>query len=273
MLKRLEDQDKKRVLEYLSAEPEINTYLIGSVESFDSKEEIQDVWLIEKNGLIDSILLRYIDSYIPYSASSNFDAQALGEKLTKDSARGISGKTTVINRIKSYVSGYEFEEMYLSKLDSVEVNANIGNLQRATLDDVDELMEFYFSIPEFSMASHKETSTAMTRDGIESGTGRYYFIKRGSRIVAAAGTSAENSMSAMLIAVATAKEYRNQGLATGVVAGLCKDLLQNGKKFVCLFYDDPTAGAIYRHIGFQEIGKWTLGSRKTMPLISRSVYP
>ncbi|MNN97268.1 FR47-like protein [compost metagenome] len=61
----------------------------------------------------------------------------------------------------------------------------------------------------------------------------------------------------MLVAVATHPDYRGQGLATRVVAKLCTDLLAEGKS-LCLFYNNPQAGLIYKKLGFSDIGSWTM---------------
>jgi predicted GNAT family acetyltransferase len=101
----------------------------------------------------------------------------------------------------------------------------------------------------------------MTRT-IAENAGRYYYVRRDGRIASAAATTAENSASAMVVGVATTPEYRGQGLATRVVSGLCRDVLAGGRAFLCLFYDNPAAGAIYRRIGFQETGTWVMGTPK-----------
>lgn len=64
-------------------------------------------------------------------------------------------------------------------------------------------------------------------------------------------------MSAMIVGVATHQAFREQGLASRVMAQLCADLLHEGKS-LCLFYDNPHAGVIYKRLGFQDIGSWTI---------------
>lgn len=38
---------------------------------------------------------------------------------------------------------------------------------------------------------------------------------------------------------------------------LCHELLAEGK-MLCLFYDNPEAGSIYKRLGFEDIGKWMM---------------
>ncbi|MNI57803.1 FR47-like protein [compost metagenome] len=74
-------------------------------------------------------------------------------------------------------------------------------------------------------------------------------------IATASGYSAESSISAM--AVATQPAYRGQGLASQRVARLSADMLHEGRT-PCLFYNDPQAALIYRKLGYQDIGFWTM---------------
>ncbi|MNB76202.1 Acetyltransferase (GNAT) family protein [compost metagenome] len=85
-------------------------------------------------------------------------------------------------------------------------------------------------------------------------------MEREGRVIATASTTAENSVSAMVISVATHPDYRGQGLASGVVSALCSELNTEGKS-LCLFYDNPKAASIYKRIGFHDVGDWTMNYR------------
>lgn len=63
-------------------------------------------------------------------------------------------------------------------------------------------------------------------------------------------------MSAMIVGVATAREYRGKGYASAVVQTLCRNCFDRGKKYLCLFYDNPAAGRIYHRIGFKALGEY-----------------
>jgi len=102
----------------------------------------------------------------------------------------------------------------------------------------------------------------MLRRSIETGTGRFYYIENeeGS-IVSTAGTSAENQYAAMVISVATNKDYRRQGMAVNCISSLCTDVLKDCGS-ICLFYDNPEAGKIYHGIGFETIGSWMIAAEE-----------
>lgn len=128
-------------------------------------------------------------------------------------------------------------------------------IKKATVDDVEAICALTDIIEEFQFSP--EGSRTNLRKKLESGTGRTYFIEREGQVIATASTSAENSMSAMIIAVATHPSFRGHGLASRVVAKMCADLLNEGKS-LCLFYDNPQAGIIYKRLGFYDIGSWSM---------------
>lgn len=76
-------------------------------------------------------------------------------------------------------------------------------------------------------------------------------------MVSMASTTAENTFSAMVVGVATLESYKKKGYATACMVKLCDQLLSEGKE-LCLFYDNPEAGAIYKRIGFEDIGFWMM---------------
>ena len=88
--------------------------------------------------------------------------------------------------------------------------------------------------------------------------GLLYGLFENGRMVCTAKTSADNSQSAMVVAVATDKSARGRGYASNVVSALCRASFARGKQFLCLFYDNPVAGRIYHRIGFETIGRYAM---------------
>jgi predicted GNAT family acetyltransferase len=92
---------------------------------------------------------------------------------------------------------------------------------------------------------------------LEHGEITYGLLHEG-KLISVATAAAKNSRSAMVIGVCTDPEERGKGYASAVVSKLCGDCLDSGLDFMCLFYDNPAAGRIYRRIGFIETGKYTM---------------
>lgn len=259
IFRRLKEEDNQAVMEYLMQEPEFNLFIIGDIENFGYNTDFQTIWGIVDNGnRVQGILLKYYSSFIPYA----YDREILKRfaPLISLGARVVSGKQEIIDIIKPYLTKNIIEEKkdYFARLR--ELNRSIPldkglKIKRAGVKDVDRLLELRNQIAEFGSLPLNRESVIKK---LKTGSGRVYYLEDNTgRMVSSAATSAENSLSAMIVGVATLPEYRKRGLATNCVYRICEDLLAE-KKIPCLFYDNPEAGKIYRRIGFEEIGNWSI---------------
>jgi uncharacterized protein len=127
-------------------------------------------------------------------------------------------------------------------------------IKKACIEDVDQIIQLRKTIEEFPVRS--DARDILVRS-MESNTAKTYFTDEFDLITSCVSTTAENSKSAMIVGVCTRKEYRRNGLATAIMYKLFKDVLDEGKT-LCLFYDNPEAGRIYKRLGFKDIGLWTM---------------
>ncbi len=72
-----------------------------------------------------------------------------------------------------------------------------------------------------------------------------------------AKTTGENNDNAMIIGVATHKEYRNNNYASKCLIKICNELLSENKT-PCLFCENEKISSIYTKIGFEKIGNWSM---------------
>ena len=129
-------------------------------------------------------------------------------------------------------------------------------MKRAVPDDAERIVEQLGGVPEFATSTF---DVERNRETLRNGSGRTWYIEKDGQIISSASSTAENSQSAMIVGVGTLPEHQKQGLASYCMSVLCKELLNEGK-MLCLFYDNPDAGTIYKRIGFVDIGKWGMWS-------------
>ncbi|MDE6638957.1 MAG: GNAT family N-acetyltransferase [Acetatifactor sp.] len=132
-------------------------------------------------------------------------------------------------------------------------------IRRLGKEDVAEVIDLLSDIQEFSRTYKKDEREEQIRRMAEEMTRGSKTVMGGfldGRLIATASTSAENSKSAMVVGVATDIDFRGKGYASAVVSALCRDCFERGKKYLCLFYDNPVAGRIYNRIGFRELGQY-----------------
>jgi uncharacterized protein len=260
MIRKLIQSDNDQVLDFLKKEPSINLFIIGDIEAFGFDSDFQELWgKFDEDGEIKAVLLRFHNSFIPYSLNENDLPVTEFADIMKSFTEKIflSGKSSLVERFEG-IEGLDIgpkKVTYFAECTSDEfISDNTLDIKRATFDDVNRIIELRSSIDEFIPNPNAER---ILKDSMENNTGRTYYIDDDGKMVASASTAAENSMSAMIVGVCSHKGYRRKGLATAVMQKLFKDVMDEGK-ILCLFYDNPEAGRIYKRLGFKDIGNWTM---------------
>lgn len=263
MIKQLEEKDRGQLMNYLVEEPSINLFIISDVELFGFDEVFQQVWAeVDDLGAIVGVLLRYRINFIAYTKREGFDWRDFIKLIdAKTGEKRLSGKSSIIDEIAPLLDGYTRKDYYFCELreclkggtvDKVEVK--IGRVE-----DAERFYEFIEKIDEFSGFGHRLDHY---NEKIKSGSGRiYYSENENGEIMTMAQTTAENSVSAMVVGVATGKAFRGQGLMSACVTKLCKDVMAEGKS-LCLFYNNPYAGRVYLNMGFETIDQWSMLTRR-----------
>jgi len=258
LIRKLTDQDHHQVLAFLSEEPSINLFIIGDLDAFGYSSEFQEIWgEFDEQDSIKAVLLRFHQSFIPY-AKGEFDTEGFVSIMKRYTQPiSLSGKSDIVEKFEAFVDlllGKKQVTFFAECLTDKFLSAGDVEFKKASIEDVDQIIELRNSIEEFHIRSD---AREILVQGMESNTARTYYTVDHGIITSCVSTTAENSMSAMIVGVCTRKEYRRQGLATAIMQKLFQDVLDEGKT-LCLFYDNPAAGRIYKRLGFKDIGMWTM---------------
>lgn len=261
MVRKLEEKDRAIVMEFLSKEPAINLFIIGDIEAYGFEEEFQTLWgQYTEEGILEGVLLRYHENLIPYFDDPAFDITEFSKIILSNQGKTyISGKASILRKFVSVLPKHKTKTTYfcelknLDKLKAIECSSNIVKIAQES--DAERVLDLMNKIDEFD---DFETSVERIQHKIKTKAGRIYYIENEDGLmVSVAQTTAENSKSAMVVGVATLKEYRNKGYMSQCLAKLCKDIVAE-RKGLCLFYDNPNAGRIYHRFGFETIDNWVM---------------
>lgn len=260
MIKKLTEKDRSQIMEFVCKKPAENLFIIGDVEAFGFDNEFQTLWgQFNENGELAAVLLKYESNYIPY-AEGDYDIDGFARIINSDpNMRELSGLKEVVEKLEPLIqknkrSINSFYYAKCQKLLETKSSEELSRVEKLTLNEIEENVELLKGVPEFKTSNITVDSKKRM---IENKTGRTYFIRIDGEMATTASTTAENSSSAMIIAVATMEKFKRMGLATDCMIKLCMDLLAEGKE-LCLFYDNPEAGKIYKRLGFQDIGFWNM---------------
>lgn len=260
-IKRLSHQDLPLLNNYLSQEPEANLFIQGDIETYGL--EGSDVALYAVDKPWDSLILRYHSDFIVYSTQRSYNTKAVAAFLSRqEKVSVISGKETLIEQLKPFYPEASFESTLFCRClassfqKGKETSVAIKRLQA---EDAPSLVALYLQIQEFAQSYRKDVQakTVQIQESFQQGD-IGFGIYEGSRLVAAAQSTATTSQGSMIIGVATHPEYRKKGYASALVEHLCTYHFSAGLKFLCLFFNNPLAGAMYTKFDFEHIGRWAI---------------
>lgn len=260
---KLTEKDKEKVLAYVAKEPEYNIFIYGDLYNLGVNKEPVSTFAFMDGEKYDSIILKYFDNYVFYSDRENYDAKAVAKFLNGKKITCISGKYDVVAKLAPYLSELSLKETYLSSCEKVVYEYSLPadvTVKRLLPENAADIVSVFSKVTEFAESQKGEEADRIEElaFGIEKNGDIGYGIFKDGEMISVAKTTAENDISAMVVGVATLEEYRKKGYASAMVARVCEESLKLGKKFICLFYDNPEAGKIYRKIGFKEIGKYAM---------------
>ncbi|MFC0561700.1 GNAT family N-acetyltransferase [Halalkalibacter alkalisediminis] len=262
MIRLLSQHDYTSCLDLIKERPAENLFLISDIETFGFEEDFQQVWGdFTEDGELRAILLHYEGNFIPYS-SGDFDAKGFAEIFSASKqAVMLSGLDKITSKILHYitVSLKDPRKLYYAKCSNASKlqQSKPQHVKIATLADINRICELYTKIKEFERPSSPEER----KRSMEKGVSRTYYVEEKGEMVSAVSTAAENNYSAMVVGVCTLDSHKRKGLASRCLSKLCHDLLAEGKS-LCLFYDNPEAGRIYKRLGFEDMDRWTMIMRK-----------
>ena len=264
MIRRLTEEDRDQLLQYLYEEGSLNIFIIGDVEYYGFDKDFQTIYgeFDEKNNYL-SVLLFYRENSVFYSHDRAFNTEWLNI-FAKHEFSYLSGAMNVYDKIIPYFKEFKVQPMYFCEATSLEEELKDSNYEvktAKTKEDCEKLYDALITIKEFGISKQtKEHFIESKLLGMKMGVTLY--IEKDGKILSTVATTAETTKSAMVVAVATLESARGLGLATILMKHLMNEYFIKKDKYLCLFYDNPKAGNIYKRLGFKDVDKWVMLSKE-----------
>jgi len=264
MIRKLIESDRDSVLKYLYIEGSLNIFIIGDIEIFGFEQDFQFIYgeFDEFNNYL-SVLLFYRENTIFYSHNRLFNIE-WKKTFENHTFSYLSGAANVMDKLIPYFKEFKVHNMHFAeayKLDKKPENSKYDLIKATTEEHCEKLFELLKSIDQFGYDIQSKTEFVKSKmNGINMGS--TYFIEEEGKIISTVSATAETTKSAMVIAVATAVNARKKGLATILLKHLMNEYFEEKHKYLCLFYDNPMAGTIYKRLGFKDVDKWVMLSKE-----------
>ncbi|MGL4912984.1 MAG: GNAT family N-acetyltransferase [Romboutsia sp.] len=253
MIVKLDNSHHHKLIKYLNKEPEFNLFIIGDIERYGYDNYFFNIWgSINIRGEIEAILVKYFEFLMFYSYGK-FEVNEFVKLINRINYNEISGKSECLEKLEGKLNLKRKRVVNFCKLENInnlrEDNGKI-KIKKIRFGNINKVVRLYDFINEF-----EKTNVDNVKNGLK--TGRGYCVEINRQVVAMAKSTSESQTHAMIVGVATHPNYRNKGYATKCITKICMELLRENKT-PCLFYDNQEAGKIYKKLGFEELGKWSI---------------
>ena len=263
MIRKLTETDRLEVLKYLYQSPSLNIFIIGDIETFGFESDFQTTYgeFDEENNYL-SVLLFYRENVVFYSHIDQFNTDWL-KTFKQHVFKFFSGRKTLMDLIHPHLTDFEYKEMYFAEAKELLIDIKEDNLlikKFETEKDAALLYDLLKGITEFNISKQEKDYFI---DGMMNrlSMGVTYFIEEDGLAISTVATTAETTINAMIIGVATSEKARKRGLASILMSYLMKEYFKKGK-YLCLFYDNPKAGTIYKRLGFIDTEMWVMLNKR-----------
>ena len=261
---KLTEKNHQQIMDLVLPQASLNLFIIGDIELYGYDKDFQEIWgQFETDGItLKAILLRYYHFFIIYG-KKDYDANSFAVIINGyEKAEAVSGEQAIIKTLLPFLThDMTQQDTFFAECKKESLTADDNQLklpiQIATPDDAAAIVTMVRSIAEFNITEAFDDHVTRLAKSILDKAGRTYFVKENGHIISLTSSTAENTQSAMIVGVCTQPAYRHQGYTSTLLSKMLIDLFEE-KETVCLFYDNPKAGSIYKRLGFYDIGRWTM---------------
>jgi hypothetical protein len=146
------DADKRAIFDYCALEAEFNTYIFADIEHYGFDSEMQDVWVMRRDGGISGVLLRYHRNFIYYAKPGDGAPEEAARHIMAGGCDVIIAQERVALELFPHLDGFYTEEMRMCKLrDTSRLVRDTSGVILANVGDAIEIAGQYKKSPNLTM--------------------------------------------------------------------------------------------------------------------------
>lgn len=261
MIRKLNKHDEQDVLAFLYEEPEINLYIIGDIKNFGFEGSDQAIYAEFKSGEYYAVLSRNASHIVYYAKDTDFNEDWV-PIINQHDYLFISGKAPLIKAMAPFFPSLMMDKLEFMRSTTFIKDDDVSYTRIKFLTSREDALKVYTllnQIDELESVKKKSKEEFITYLLDNSGdNGTTVFIEEDGNVIASASAVGETKKTAMIVGVATHEDYRQQGLGKTVLHYLVDLYVNQKNKTLCLYYDDPRAGALYTQLGFEPLDEWIM---------------
>lgn len=257
MISLVHNNEKKDLINIIGPNYGECLYLYLDLVKYGTENPNIKVWVNEIDNNIDFAALKYYTGMHIYVTKDDFDSNSLVELINNEHPTIICAKKSIIEKLQPLLkeSGYKSEYGAIRRLTAIEKGDESGIIKNPTPEDFNKITELLLSDDDIGGSYTFKTMHDPILERYNEKYGRNYIIKDGDKVIAHAGTGAENEKLGILNYVITDPNYRRKGLASKLCTSVCYDLIKDGKDVFLINYSNEST-ALYDKLGFKLYCDW-----------------
>ena len=210
-MKRAYEEDLEKIYIFLNENLDQCVYIYIDITTYGLKNPNITLWYSEYEGSINSVAMKYYDSFQLCSIDEKLDKERIDQLLLEYPVKSVSGSINIIKALEPHFAGkcdcnygIVVKETKYKRLPGVE------RVEEATVEDCAEIAELLCADEDFGGTYEVDVLTKQLEDRINTGAGRSFVIKENGKIVAHAATFAEADKLVVYSGLMVDEKYRNK---------------------------------------------------------------
>lgn len=257
MIVLMKPEELKQTIELIGDKYYECPYLYLNLKKYGLSNKNISIWLDKTSSNINAIILKYYSGMHIFQANNKTNYEQIAKLIDSEKPSVICAKKTIIDVLKKQAEsiGYRYEYGAVRKLSAIKPQDEQGIIKKPTKKDFEEITNLLLSDKGFGDIYDFKTLNSQLLERYKEHYGRNYILKDQEKVIAHAGTGAENDKIAILSYVITSQNYRRKGLAYKLCSSICNDVINERKDILLINYTNEST-ALYDKLGFKQCCKW-----------------
>ena len=238
MFQQVTKEKLPEILSYLADDVANCLYMYGDLELYGVDDPNIKAWYSEKNGEINTVILKYFQGSHVYSKKLNHNIEEVIEKIKEISPDRVSSQRQIAKELyEALCDEYDVEYGCVFKLTKYRKMESPVKIEKAKVEDAEAIADLLMTHEAYSESYLRDNLAEELRSRMENGFGRSYIIRDGDRIVAHDCVSLETSKYAVEGLALVHDDFRKTLYGSFLDSYMINDLGEEGKELYCMIVE------------------------------------
>lgn len=257
MIERINDSKKELVFNLIGDQFGKSLYLYLDLKRYGFDNQKIKTWISKTGDDTNALILKYYSGMHIFSPNNKLDIGDICTLIEEEKPTIICAEAKIIKKLEKIdrFGEYDSEYGWVRCLNSINRSDESGIIKDPGKEEFKQLTELLLSDSDIGGSYTFDSMYSQILERNRDKYGRDYILKDDDRVIAHAGTGAEDDKLGILNYVITDPNYRKRGIAMKLCTSVCYDLIKEGKTVYLINYSEAST-ALYDRLGFKKYCEW-----------------